>query len=259
MQELTVRVSAQVMEALGIPEQRFQMALAQHPEITNFVPHLEPLSLYRELELSELRQAINFQKVYMENHGQELVDKIKAETEDWDPTSKRMLSVILGMVLGDELFLETGFEDEQIEQARGKHRSIAGKYQMEVRHDLQSAQNVLAPFLRQLDGGANPFAAMAGFDPSMIDPAMMGNLDPAAMENFMNMMGMDPSMLEGMDPSLLGFDPNMMGMMGGMPTGNPFEGQHQAIDPTLMQQINEYSDDPEALQQRMARLMMHQY
>jgi hypothetical protein len=114
MQELTLKVSAQVMESLGIPEQRFQMACAQHPEITNFIPHLEPVGLFRELDLTELRQAILFQKVYMENHGQELVDKIKAETSDWDPTAKRMLPIVVGMVLGDELYEEMGLEDEQI-------------------------------------------------------------------------------------------------------------------------------------------------
>lgn len=31
MQELTLRVSEQVMSHLGIPEQRFQMACSQHP------------------------------------------------------------------------------------------------------------------------------------------------------------------------------------------------------------------------------------
>ena len=143
-----------------------------------------------------------------------------------------MLPIVVGMVLGDELYEEMGIEDEQIEQARGK-------YQAEVRHELQSAQNILTPFLQQLD--SNPFGAMAGFDPNMMmDPSMLGNLDPAAMENFMNMMGMDPSMLEGMDPSLLGFDPNMMGHMmgGGMPLGNPLESHQQPIDPVLMQQID---------------------
>ena len=99
---------------------------------------------------------------------------------------------------------------------------------------------------------------MGGFDPNMMgmDPSMLGNLDPAAMENFMNMMGMDASMLEGFDPSLLGFDPNMMGAMmgGGMPMGNPFEGHQQVIDPTLMQQVD---DDPEAQRKRMNMMMHH--
>lgn len=54
----------------------------------------------------------------MENHGQELIDKIKAETADWDMSSKRMLPIIVGMIIGDELFSQLGLEDEQIEQAR---------------------------------------------------------------------------------------------------------------------------------------------
>lgn len=43
-------------------------------------------------------------------------------------------------------------------------------------------------------------------------------------------------------------------MGGGMPFGNPYEG-HQAIDPTLMQQVNDFTDDPEALRRRMANMM----
>jgi len=123
---------------------------------------------------------------------------------------------------------------------------------------MQAAQQVLTPFLQQLDLGGNPFAAaMGGFDPNMMgmDPSMFNNLDPDAMENFMNMMGMDPQMLQGMDPSMMGFDPNAMGMGGGMPFGNPFGNPHQAIDPALLQQAAEYTEDPAAIQRRLANMM----
>lgn len=132
--------------------------------------------------------------------------------------------------------------------------AIVVKYQAEVRAELQSAQAVLTPFMRQLDG-ANPFASM-GFDPSMMggmDPSMMGNIDAAGLENFMEMMGMDPSMLQGMDPSMFGMDPNAMaGMMGGLGGVSP-----HVIDPTLMQQVGDYTDEPEAVKHRMSNLMMH--
>jgi len=82
------------------------------------------------------------------------------------------------MILGDEVYQELGFEEEQIEQARMK-------YQSQVRHELEACQRIIMPFMRQLSSG-NPFAAaMGGFDPmggmGNIDPSMLANIDPAAM------------------------------------------------------------------------------
>jgi hypothetical protein len=123
------------------------------------------------------------------------------------------------------------------------------KYQSQVRNELEACQRIIMPLMRQLNSN-NPFAAaMGGFDPmggmGGIDPSMLANMDPAAMENIMNMMGMDPSMLQGFDPSMMqGFDPNMMQqMMGGM-GGMGGEHGHPAIDPLLMQQVGEYTSDP---------------
>jgi hypothetical protein len=128
------------------------------------------------------------------------------------------------------------------------------KYQAQVKHELHAAQSILIPFLRQLDT-SNPFAAATGsFDPmsgmGSMDPSMLNNIDPAAMEKFKNIMAMDPIM-QGMDPSMLGFDPNMMQQMMG---GND---SYPAIDPTLIEQVEEYSSDPEALKQRLSNMMIH--
>lgn len=99
-------------------------------------------------------------------------------------------------------------------------------------------------FMRQLDSGGNPLSAMMGMDPSAmgIDPSMFNNIDPSAMENFMDMMGFDPSMLQNMDPNLMGFDPAMMQQMMGAMGGGGFE--NPMLDPTFMQQIGERADDP---------------
>jgi hypothetical protein len=70
LQEQTMRISTELMQELGISEHQFQMACAQHPEATSFLPQMEPLGVFREMDLNELREVIQFQKVYMENHGQ---------------------------------------------------------------------------------------------------------------------------------------------------------------------------------------------
>lgn len=102
-----------------------------------------------------------------------------------------------------------------------------------MKSELQAGEQVALQFMRQLDSGGNPLSAMMGMDPSAmgINPSMFDNIDPAAMQNFMDMMGFDPSMLQSMDPNLMGFDPSMMqqmmGAMGGVPggaMGGGFEG-----------------------------------
>lgn len=121
MQEITVDVNNSIMEELGISEQKFQMATMQHPDIMSYMPQLEQVVKFRELSLSEIRDALKFQKIYIENHGQELVDNIKKFSEKWDANSKSMLPILFGFIASDEIQEGLGFEEEQVEQARGNH------------------------------------------------------------------------------------------------------------------------------------------
>lgn len=94
---------------------------------------------------------------------------------------------------------------------------------------MAGVQEAVAPLIGQLS--SSPMFGMGGM--GGMGQGMEG-MDPAAYENFMNMMGMDPSMLEGMDPSMLGFDPSMMGGMN--------------FDPAMMEQIASYAGNQGAQQ-----------
>ena len=133
------------------------------------------------------------------------------------------------------------------------------------------------PFITQLIG-ASPLGGMGAHPNMMGDPSVFENIDPATMQNMMNevrsmnpaalqnmmgMMGIEPgmmqSMIESMNSGMMGMPMGMGEMpmgMGGMPMGNPYEANHEnhAIHPTLIQQINNFSNEPEALQHRLNML-----
>lgn len=108
------------------------MAMMQHPDLMRYMPKFEPVHKFRELTLEEVREALKFQKNYIANHGQQLVDNIKHFSESWDPSSKSMLPVLFGLIASDEIASALGFEEEQVEQARGKLYIYSVKYQRDL-------------------------------------------------------------------------------------------------------------------------------
>ena len=80
MQEIATKANMDILTDLGISPEVFQLACNSNPELQMHMPQMPQLVKFRELSESEMREGLRFQKVYLENHGQDIVDKMKQET-----------------------------------------------------------------------------------------------------------------------------------------------------------------------------------
>jgi hypothetical protein len=118
-------------------------------------------------------------------------------------------------------------------------QEVAGSLMQQHDGLMQQMQQAQANLATQVEAinmvamRAHEIAAESGMAPPMmppqlVDPAMLGGMDPSMQGMDPSMQGMDPSM-QGMDPSMQGMDPSMQGMDPSMQGGMPVE------DPSMME------------------------